>query len=785
MWRTAFKFQYDGSFTPPRSQKARGFLKLRKGHSFNDCRSPAGLVISEEGLLEGAWQYMEHVWIESCERAAEERTEATPLRIFARPCPVRPRHGFVDSRIVSSLDELRAVWAETKAADPEGEIILMEYVDATWNAVITPSTLTVAPWNDGATSGRGAVTLALPFRMENPLFYKLKHMGGCEDTPYVEVVGDDVRADVVQVRDGVAPPSTGGNYIPKWVFELEWNSTKVITLTDDTLPDLLEWEKTCNKWGEWHRSRNGDLLCVIHKGGSLTSHYAVHCLANEIPFFTKPGESKAYVGGGFHFRRSMMKEASGISPLDPESMVAGIVRGSTFPLKFNTNTNDAMHIVLHALHNASLTGGTDGGYVMGMAAALGARLGVVACVGEARHHKDSPDKNKSRGQLYYELLKRYKDALDDELLQRFFDGAELFLDKNMWGDHTSLGGKKWATCAAVTTALLKACQEHCRYQNAYTVKEVISALNTTVNTVHNGGPMYDKFISRTMFDRYAQGTPSDLIITARAYAKVLFAPPLTVAQAIAVIERWRSVVLKSVKEREHVPVTSRAIYAPAGVLMGAELRMKPRPVPPGRYPCLPVGVQKHAYVPIGKRAKVVQLLISAKIGCDTPLKLTQEAAKVKTKVAWEELLAGIPYMFNASVDTETMIMTSDYLPPLSLLEAFTPERVEKAGIMHEWFKPDVRRRRKLGDLSAFKAMTLDELYNTDGYAKYVYKYIEAMKAGHDPGLPSAPEMLPPQPPPVVFKQFSVEEAVKQAAALLDTQPLPPEGPAIPQGEEVI
>ena len=51
------------------------------------------------------------------------------LPLMARPCPIRPRHGFVESRQVHSVEEVNQVLSETLVADPKGEVILMPFLD--------------------------------------------------------------------------------------------------------------------------------------------------------------------------------------------------------------------------------------------------------------------------------------------------------------------------------------------------------------------------------------------------------------------------------------------------------------------------------------------------------------------------------------------------------------------------------------------------------------------------------------------------------------------------------
>src|SRR3990167_6797973 len=83
------------------------------------------------------------------------------LPAFARPAPSKPRHGYIDSRVVKTVDEIRHLLGKVLADDPEGELILCSYVESSYNSVITPGSITVGKGNSGATEGKHVVEVPL------------------------------------------------------------------------------------------------------------------------------------------------------------------------------------------------------------------------------------------------------------------------------------------------------------------------------------------------------------------------------------------------------------------------------------------------------------------------------------------------------------------------------------------------------------------------------------------------------------------------------------------------
>jgi len=74
---------------------------------------------------------------------------------FSRPCPMRPRHGFVDSREIRTVAEAAGLIQETLHADEDAEIVTMPLVNAAFSGIWTPGSLVVGQRNDRATAGTG------------------------------------------------------------------------------------------------------------------------------------------------------------------------------------------------------------------------------------------------------------------------------------------------------------------------------------------------------------------------------------------------------------------------------------------------------------------------------------------------------------------------------------------------------------------------------------------------------------------------------------------------------
>ena len=234
-----------------RTQKARGVLALCEATPTNTF--PWVVIAQGREEVGGAFAL------------AKELSGGRP--IFARPCPIRPRHGFVESRVISSQEEAQALWDELERADPEGELMLVPLLRAKYNAIFAPGLVVIGPGHDGATSGRNAISLPLPSSWVDES--KMAGLIAPGEVPYIEGVLTEHGWVLTQYRSG--PPPTAGDYIPERV------RVEQVVRVDEGM-DLLEWEGLVKSLGKG--------AVVYHPGGSAASHYGVHCIACGVPYLT-------------------------------------------------------------------------------------------------------------------------------------------------------------------------------------------------------------------------------------------------------------------------------------------------------------------------------------------------------------------------------------------------------------------------------------------------------------------------------------------------------------------
>jgi hypothetical protein len=385
--------------------------------------------------------------------------------MFARPCPVRPRHGFVESRVVKDVVELRQVLKETFKADPEGELMLMEPIDADWNAVWTPAVLTFGPGHDGATAGKGAVAIPLAGVMPEKFeFSNILGKAGFEpgDYPYVEIVhrkGDQQHQSLfTQVRAGVKIESTNPDFIPEALV------VKRVVKADAGQIDLLEWEKIVQEM------EPGDV--VWHPTGSLTDHISVHARAKGVPIL----KTREPIVG------EKLKPIP-VEPLDPHALLRGAVAADEWQLSLE-DSRAATNLILVALHNAAAMRGEHARW-LGAATVLMIKLGMIACRGEARHHggRGGIERATSWKPLWKKSLRQHRAGMP-RIVNLFRYGN--------WPS-SGYGGIKWAQCAVSLAPLLNALQVLAKEPTIERANELLAALNVAVNQAHNGGWWLNKF----------------------------------------------------------------------------------------------------------------------------------------------------------------------------------------------------------------------------------------------------------------------------------------------------
>lgn len=456
-------------------------------------------VLQQAGLLPAAM-----ATVCQTEAQAVAAFEAIPGRRFARPCPTEPRHGFVDSREVKSAEEVRQVWAETRAADPAGEVVLMPLVEAEYNCVWRPGLLAVGPGHDGATAGNSSISVFLTPEYSQAWKDLSTKAGVKLDTqaPFIEAVSHSgIDTVVTQIRGGVKDCPT----------EPDWNPAPmtvgaVVAVDGSVKADseaMLAWESQA-------KTLTPGFHIVYDEGGNLADHWSVHAQLNGIAVVTS---FKPHVG------QEIPKLGMDLVPFEPQAIVWGFLGGLLGPsLKADNainrrNRTRATVAAIMGTHHGMRMGG-DAGVHLGASVALFLRLGQAAVWGEARHAWGckhgfdpaevpmiAPAKNKQRQQIFTMILDDWqagRAGLRD--VTRVFHGS--------W--QGSMGGKAWAAISHAVVALDAAMVNLIRIPSQTNAKRVVEKLTTAVNLAHNGvsaGCFLNKFCSADWFDLAAALDP--------------------------------------------------------------------------------------------------------------------------------------------------------------------------------------------------------------------------------------------------------------------------------------
>src|SRR3990167_2774263 len=448
---------------------------------------------------------------------------------FCRPCPVRPRHGFVESRQVDNLEQAARLLRETFAADPGAEVISMETIAATHSAVWTPGIFSIGLGNSGATEGKDALTIPT---LGNLVSEGCLKAAGIEQSPFIEIVYEKHwgarKARLVQLRDGPKLVDTA-DYIPKTL------TIKQVLLAEG---NLLEWEKRIKD------APKG--AAVYHPGGTLASHYAIHAVAAEIPVFTsrepKVGET--------------VKPSADAPQSDAAAIREGFVFGATAPME----PKQAVELMIVACHNSALwLGRADRLLGGGIGAAW--RLTVTAALGEARHLK----KQKGSRSSIYDVV--WNKTLNKTMPARFRRALNAFANRS-WPE--GYGGETWFV----------ACNHALNLWNALAANDpgaALSAFNALVNSAHNNGWLFDKFAEKSRFD---------LAVASPVMVLKDSAPMLYDLSRAPTPPAWKPKPLEPVqvptKSKEPVPIVkTQAIVKNEGKTLHIQFKLKG--MPPGAY----------------------------------------------------------------------------------------------------------------------------------------------------------------------------------------------------------
>lgn len=383
-------------------------------------------------------------------------------QIFVRPCPTVPRHGFVDSRIISNEEELETLIKETEQFDSNAEFILSPYIESKSSTTLTPTFATIGSGNDGSTSGYNSMSIPLVPSWRLP--QKILDDAGVKNAPYIEAVNKvnsytGIETILTQLRDG---PKTTLSSCGQWVpYDM------IVGLVKKAGGDLLEWET----WAKENAGKEG--LVVWHPGGNLISHFAVHCRLNNIPIIC---DKEPEVGD--RLKATANKQV----PHSFDYFLKGMRKSWSIKLDNEAKRKGAIYALLLACHHATaLTG--ESTEILGFGTGLLLRLGFIALVGELRYSKYINEANVpgiERGEAYDTLTPSKTYSKVRVVLPEIYS---LFMAPG-WG--SSYGGKAWASCTKTLYDLDQAVMSE-------DFNEIISKFHAAVNAAHNNGWWLNKF----------------------------------------------------------------------------------------------------------------------------------------------------------------------------------------------------------------------------------------------------------------------------------------------------
>lgn len=478
------------SVAPPPSIVAALKAKAEKQKAFKAAQAAASLpavtpktqkakgisVLQANGLLAASYAQ-----IATTPEEATAKANVVGLPCFARPCPITPRHGFVDSRPVETEADVLQVWSEAKAADPLAELILMPFISASHNMVWRPGMLSVGPGHDGATAGHDSISVMLQPDYSQA-WRDLATAAGCDlakSDPFLEAVsGPADELVMTQIRAGVKGCPTAPNWNPS-----PFVIGEVITIDPAYKEDpgaMLAWEETAGKLTPQHH-------VVYNPGGNLGDHWSVHAQLHGIAVVTD-----------FVPKAGQLLDKMGIDlvPLDAEAIVWGFLGGLLGPsLLPVTARRRAVACAVLGVHHGLRMGG-DAGVYIGTSVALMLRLAQAALWGEARH-KDA--KGLPREQVYSSILDNWLHGRS-----KLKAKIDLFFLSHWAGGY---GGPAWAACGQATAKLDAAMLTLIKQPTEANAKALLGCLNTVVNLAHNNGWWLNKFADTALFDYAADLDP--------------------------------------------------------------------------------------------------------------------------------------------------------------------------------------------------------------------------------------------------------------------------------------
>lgn len=412
--------------------------------------------------------------------------------LFARPCPLRPRHGFVESRIVRSMQDLEFVMNSALLHDSFAEVVVMSPYPADWSAIVTEDSVVFGPGTDGATSGRGSMMLpALTSRELIGVAYGADMKELMPNGMFLEILGKSRgrNREIVQMRDG--PRISGASAARDGYIPRDMTVQYVLVATGD----LIEFEERVKNL---RRMEKFD-VAVWHPGGSISSHYAIHAISHGFAVLWAGEQPRL----GQRLEKNIDIPLSARMTDDEVQFLATEIK-----TRFKTVAPDPFnsfdpYTAIAAVH-ASILWPNDRPFLALRAHALVlfAKLIGGICAGELRHYNDTlpeeiqdlaqfqaREQSESRNRIYLgaaELGLREHIRLSELGVDMFGRGS------SCWS--SGFGGRPWQIASETQARLLSAIKQFITTPSNETWLETLAQWNALTSIAHNGGLLFNKLM---------------------------------------------------------------------------------------------------------------------------------------------------------------------------------------------------------------------------------------------------------------------------------------------------
>jgi len=475
-------------YSTPKTQKANGVFLLESKRA--KLKSHLGWLVPKHLIF----------------KAGEQFTfNSFNWPVFVRPCPIVPRHGFVESSTYLDCIQLNKLSQKTYEVEHDAELLITKPIDAAYNAIIANNVITFSQGNDGATSGRNCLHFYINDDPFGKVLGSLADLVPKHEVPFYEAVLDkDDQQYLVQVRSGPAILCSK-NYVP---------TTLKVQNIIRAEGDLLDWEKKL-------KDVDPANTIIDHSEGSLSSHYAIHAIINKVAVFTQNIPKVGDLIAPTTNATITSKEQD----IFREGFLLGFSAAKNLGNSQGITTSYLMRKILKlslaTLHNFSSIASHNDYSNFGITLGLFLRCAFAISIGEARHYKYESTYDNDRDFTWINKLSKHRlDCYDyvfyeldpREVVVALAEALEAF---KLFNWNHAYGGEAWADCTQKGALLYNACL-------AGDIENAARLFNIIINIEHNNGLYLNKICGIDDFNEAEEKPAEYAIINLNDIVKILY-----------------------------------------------------------------------------------------------------------------------------------------------------------------------------------------------------------------------------------------------------------------------